>query len=445
MKYIKRLIFCIAVLIPAMLHAQIDTVLVEKYYISDANDAAITDDGTLPEGSVTYRVFIKLDEGYTLKSLFGNADQPFSIWSTKPFYNNASGKSFGYDIKFTSLKYNTVALDTWLTLSLTNSPVKKGTTYEAYTGVLKGNDPDTSIIGGLKNSDNMLNATSPLAGISLVQKDGMVKLTGLPIFSPKAFVTSNGISGEMSSLTDTSIFSSEAIAPDTLFAPEKFTLTEINGNISATDNFYLVAQLTTLGELNFTLNVEVKDRNGNTVNCVAANPKEGEVFDQNLTYPNIYIPKCGCPDMSFMEYDSDRECDSVELCKTKIVLGCMDEKACNYNPEANVSDGLCCYPGGCGGRDITFVCPEMGIKSLEFQVFPNPASETLQVEFNTGSDKKTKCMIVDPYGRVIQESDFGIVNAPGTKEINVTTLPKGIYMVKVYRANENGSKLFIKD
>lgn len=47
--------------------AGLEGVIVEKYYVADANDAADEDGGTnLPAGSTTYRVFVDMLDGYKL-------------------------------------------------------------------------------------------------------------------------------------------------------------------------------------------------------------------------------------------------------------------------------------------------------------------------------------------------------------------------------------------
>ena len=133
MKYIYYLLLSVVCFLPELVKAQIDTVIVEKYYISDANDARETADGLLPEGSVTYRVFIKLDAGVKMKSIFADANHALKINSSQVFYNNTRGKSFGKDLSYAQLKRNTVALDTWLTLGLASNK---------HMGVLKTDDPD---------------------------------------------------------------------------------------------------------------------------------------------------------------------------------------------------------------------------------------------------------------------------------------------------------------
>ena len=65
----------------------LEGVIVEKYYISNAADAAGSV-GALPAGSVTYRVYADLLPGYKFQVLYGVAAHPLKITSTANFFNN---------------------------------------------------------------------------------------------------------------------------------------------------------------------------------------------------------------------------------------------------------------------------------------------------------------------------------------------------------------------
>ena len=53
----------------------LDTVIVEKYYISNAADS-IASVGTLPVHSVTYRIYIGMKQGYKFQMAYGDAVHP---------------------------------------------------------------------------------------------------------------------------------------------------------------------------------------------------------------------------------------------------------------------------------------------------------------------------------------------------------------------------------
>ena len=49
----------------------------------------------------------------------------------------------------------------------------------------------------------------------------------------------------------------------------------------------------------------------------------------------------GCTDPSFLEYDSQADCQLDNSCITPIVYGCTDPNSTNYSAQANVDDGTC--------------------------------------------------------------------------------------------------------
>ena len=57
--------------------AQLEKVIIEKYYVSDANDATDVDGGGVPVGSTTYRIYLDLKPGTVLKRIYGDANHPF--------------------------------------------------------------------------------------------------------------------------------------------------------------------------------------------------------------------------------------------------------------------------------------------------------------------------------------------------------------------------------
>lgn len=78
--------------------SQLEKIIVERYYVSDANDATDVIGGVVEEGSVTYRIYVDMLPGTILKSIYGDASHPFNISSTEVFFNNESdGQTFAKD------------------------------------------------------------------------------------------------------------------------------------------------------------------------------------------------------------------------------------------------------------------------------------------------------------------------------------------------------------
>ena len=83
--------------------AQIQNVIVEKYYIADSVDIANTDGGQLQPGAITYRVFIDLANGSKVSKIFADSLHLLKIKSSQPFFNNdtlnsSNGGTYGFKI-----------------------------------------------------------------------------------------------------------------------------------------------------------------------------------------------------------------------------------------------------------------------------------------------------------------------------------------------------------
>ena len=58
-------LFLLSVYAKSQTPAGLDSIIVEKYYISDLNDKSVdATGGVLPVGSVTYRIYVDMKPGY---------------------------------------------------------------------------------------------------------------------------------------------------------------------------------------------------------------------------------------------------------------------------------------------------------------------------------------------------------------------------------------------
>jgi len=158
-------------------------------------------------------------------------------------------------------------------------------------------------------------------------------------------------------------------------------------------------------------------------------------------FPNLMYPpppsKCGCTDPNYLEFNPIYTCNNTDSCKRKIVFGCMDSKACNYNSTANWNlPNLCCYPGSCADRDISLVCPDLGDKLPIVSIFPNPAIEKLEVSLSNIEIQNTTLSIFDVYGKKywVKKIDNSV------SEFDISTLAKGMYILRV----QNNEKIYTK-
>jgi hypothetical protein len=144
----------------------LENVIVEKYYVSNAADAAASV-GSLPVGSVTYRVYADMLPGYKFQAMYGVSGHTLKINSTTPFFNNEDrGKNTG-SIAVANINDNSVALDSWFSV---------GGAAVGNMGILKSEDNGAA---NLITGCPILQNVDPTAGIGLMTQDGMQ--TGTPV------------------------------------------------------------------------------------------------------------------------------------------------------------------------------------------------------------------------------------------------------------------------
>jgi hypothetical protein len=435
-----RGIFFFLWFIPSLTYAQLEKVLVETYYISDTNDATDTIGGYLAPGSKTYRIYIDMAKGSKLKKIYGDVNHALIFQSTDTFFNNvADGQTFAKEIAKNRYSENTVALDTWLTLGQTTRIASK-----TYFGVMKKYDSSGSFIGGVNNdggsatiANGLLSNNDPDAGLPLTISDGMDTLIGFPtIWADYGIIDLNtGI--------DSSIFGS-VVAGNKFYSNDAGLLNAGASGVNADSNQVLIAQLTTKGDIAFELNVVIMDSSGNDISYVANDSVllPGEVLNRYLKYP--YTPVCGCNDADYLEFLANRDCDNADSCKHRIVFGCMDPLACNYDANVNFNiASLCCYPGYCNDRDIALICPQFNNErknKFNFSVYPNPASDKICVQLEAKPINPINYSIYSIYGvKMINTSTERVQSFC----VSTSTWASGLYVIKLNDGNEIKSGLFI--
>ena len=423
--------------------AQLEKAVVEKYYVSDANDATDVDGGGVPVGSTTYRIYLDLKPGTVLKRIYGDANHPFSISSSEVFFNNIlDGQTFGKDFIKGRYLENTVALDTWLTLGQT---AKQGTKY--FYGILKDQDTDGSFVGGVNNdggsaliSTGLMINEDPTCGIPLTVADGMDTLNS----APNNWFNSGVL--DFLSGADSTIFGS--LVPQSSFESSNFLLScsGVQGTV-ADSNQVIIAQLTTLGELSFNINITVEELvNGipTLVNYVSSDTLLGdnEKYSPYLSYPY----SCGCNDANYLEYNSSFVCLEEGSCITPIVFGCTDSLACNYDSQANINiPELCCYPGSCAGRNIEEVCPSLMGNDFDISVYPNPTSDDITLNIISGTTNSNWAYeVYNTYGSVKLSGLFTTTDLNVVLPLELSNLDPGMYQLKVSNGELSKHKLFIK-
>jgi hypothetical protein len=282
--FTKFTLFCLGTLFfNISLNAQstkgLEKVIVEKYYVSNADDATASA-GILPVGSVTWRIYLDLLPGYKFKAAFGSETHPLEISTKTSFFNNEDRGSANPGFSKTNAAKNTVMLDSWLTA---------GAACTGNFGVLKSDDDGVATI---VNANGILKNADQSAGIPLTVQDGLIQkkdtLPGQCGFiglenTIDVFDATSQLGNKFSTNNGSWYCLEGAMGPD------------------ATKNRVLIAQLTTEGELFFKLNVAIGTPEGKSEYYVPENPGYRtdvagsdpilEILDTTLTFMSSkFIP-----------------------------------------------------------------------------------------------------------------------------------------------------------
>jgi hypothetical protein len=227
----------------ALVNAQngLEALTVEKYYVSNATDAAGSV-GALPTGSVTYRFFVDLLPGYTFQAAYavpgsgGVGAHPLFFTTSTTFFNNEDRGATTPTYTKTQARSNSVMLDSWISV---------GGVAAGNVGVLKSEDDGVATV--VNNSvPQMLQNANASAGIALSLQDGY--LLGTP-----GTVTTVGtqIVTQLAGLDATSQAASSFSLTDGAWS----NLTGSTGPLAS--NRICIAQITTDGVLDYKLNIQV--------------------------------------------------------------------------------------------------------------------------------------------------------------------------------------------
>jgi Secretion system C-terminal sorting domain/Ig-like domain CHU_C associated len=269
----------------------LEGVIVEKYYISNAADAAGSS-GVLPSGSTTYRIFIDLLPGYTFQAAYGVANHELRFQTTTSFFNNEDYGATTPTFSKTNARNNTVMLDSWL-----SGGASCGSNY----GILKTED---GVAGGTNviNANGILANNDPIAGIPLTIQDGIYAGT-----TPS--VTLLGFTPAELNVIDATSNVGSLIST---FNASWAVLGGSTGPIPAV-NKILIAQFTTNGTFSFKLNIQIGTPvPGVSQNFVAENATGSEILFPGLIYPapsnptanvsissNVTFPVCDGTSVTF--------------------------------------------------------------------------------------------------------------------------------------------------
>jgi hypothetical protein len=247
----------------------LENIIVEKYYVSDLNDASVNSSGgILPVGSVTYRIFADMAPGYKFQAVFGVPDHEMKIQTTTLFFNNEDRGATSPTFTKTQAANNTVMLDSWLSV---------GAACNGQFGVLKSEDDGVATVVNAESPMVLQNADAS-AGIPISMQDGMIAGSPEP-------VTLVGIN------TEIAVFDNQNDGTNgPLFSSSNGSWASLNGSTGpdSTTNKVLLAQITTDGVLTFELNLQIGiPANSIVEQYVARNPIGSEIEFPSLIYSSL--------------------------------------------------------------------------------------------------------------------------------------------------------------
>lgn len=237
----------------------LERVIVEKYYVSNAADAAGSI-GALPVGSVTYRVFADMLTGYKFEALYGVGGHALNINTSTSFFNNEDrGATTPNGIGSQYLHTNSVALDSWFST---------GAAANGQLGVLKSEDNGAA---NLISANTILQNNDASAGIPLTTQDGMIAGT------PQA-VNFVGLTTELNVFDGTSNVGGS-------FTTSNGSIASLVGSTGPTStNRVLIGQFTTNGHFHFDLNIQIGTPTNGIQNFVAHSPVGSEISIPSLVF-----------------------------------------------------------------------------------------------------------------------------------------------------------------
>ncbi len=277
----------------------LENVIVEEYFVNTGASAV----AGVPDGAVTYRIFLDLQPGYKLINVFG-IDTPndpgndLLFTTTTGFYNEPTfGVTYG-DANNSALfnVFNGTALDSYTSF---------GGAANGQRGIQKVNDTDGSnlvpFLGGAP--DGYVAGTTPAAAELGVSISGT--LEGIQVNGADSLFTFDGSFYVLGGTTTT-----------------------------GPDDVIYIGQFTTDGDFSFRFNIQVLDPNGDPEIYTHSQILTIDGLDSQIT-PSLTFPLTGA------------------------IIGCTDATACNFNEDASLDDETCIFPeencticDGAGGLEL---------------------------------------------------------------------------------------------
>jgi hypothetical protein len=246
----------------------LENIVVEKYYVSDAIDAASATN-PVPLGSITYRIYADMLPGYKLQAAYGVPAHALKLTTSTTFWNNDAATAITPGTSKTNLKNNTTMLDSWLSVGGATSAVGAS----GWFGILKSDDNGVATVVNAETPKVVQNNDAS-AGIAVKTQDGIISTTAA---NPVQAVTLVGIGPEGDVFLD-------GTANGPSFVTNNGSWASLSGSVGPDgNNRVLIAQITTDGVFHYELNVQIGTPTGGTQNFVANTPTGAEISIASLS------------------------------------------------------------------------------------------------------------------------------------------------------------------
>jgi hypothetical protein len=421
-------------------------IIVEKYYVSDGTDLTKSG-GTLPVGSVTWRIYVEMLPGYVFQQATGDKYHDLVMTTTTKFYNSDLGDFNPNGISTANAKKGTTLLDSW---------ISAGAATKSYWGVLKSDDNG---VGTLVNSDGALQNKDTSAGIPLTVQDGLL-LAGSSGVPPVNTISTLGIPDAMLGvLGDGSANGNSFSVSDGAW----YFLGGVAG--PDTTNRVLIAQITTDGTFHYELNIQLGKNLGNgqslTEKYAAMNPQADEMSGSKYNLSGTLTPIVGpllcsitspASESSFTVGDTipvtvNSTCSACSVVKVELFADNQSIGVDSTSPytfdyigalgthtlKAEATDN---YDKKVTSEQVIINLIATGIKDINngstYLIYPNPASDLVTLDITSSKQfNKVGYKIINMEGKVLIQNVTGTNTGRYSENININSLAKGQYTLQI--------------
>jgi Secretion system C-terminal sorting domain len=103
-------------------------------------------------------------------------------------------------------------------------------------------------------------------------------------------------------------------------------------------------------------------------------------------------------------------------------------------PTFRSQDGSLILTHGFQQKLIITAVEETSIEKVKIKVFPNPATEIMNILFDTPVDEEIIMDIIDSQGKIFKS---GLIESAVTnKQVNLQDIPAGIYYLRLIKGNQ---------